>query len=217
MRNETPIAVMSGASLRRIAEPAVRHELDDDTGDAGSEHGEREHDDEREEESPEAACGERVEVERAGDEDGVEPRSGKDVAVSEVDQLDDAVHHRVSDRHESVDRAEHERVAKLLPHEVEAALLVGGNNRHKDHAQQDRGEVLGHPSVSNPDHGPNAAHELVGLIATWCQAALIHQQGGRNSAAVTQRRQRCLRCPALNGHVAVFPGCEKGRAPGALP
>ena len=56
MRNETPIAVMSGASRGAVAQPAVGDEFDRDSGEAGGDHREGEDDGERSDEAAEACC-----------------------------------------------------------------------------------------------------------------------------------------------------------------
>ncbi len=69
------------------------------------------------------AVGEYVEVDREGAE-----RSGhEDLAVREVDELDDAVHHRVADGYQPVHRAEKQPVGQLLRqgvHRVASMSLV---------------------------------------------------------------------------------------------
>ena len=68
----------------------------------------------------------------AQEDDGQERAEHEDVAVGEVDQLDDPVDHRVAERDERVDRADRQRVDRLLerlPQERHGRVVGAGERR----------------------------------------------------------------------------------------
>ena len=95
---------------RAVGEPLHDHR-DGDRGDDRAEHHDRQH--------PE---GQGALEERAPGGEGPEGADHEDLAVGEVDQLDDAVDHRVADRDQRVQRPEGQPVDQLLEELVHAAI-----------------------------------------------------------------------------------------------
>jgi hypothetical protein len=117
-------------------------------------------------------------MEQSRDEHREKSGGSEDVAVREVDQLDDPVHHRVSDGHERVDRAQDERILELLAREGEATLLVRGEYCRHDRAHDDRSEVLRDDVVAQPDNGSECVERPARLARPRCQTGLLDERGG---------------------------------------
>ena len=153
------------------------------------------------------------------DGDREEPCCGEDVTVGEVDQLDDAVHHRVSDCDERIDRSQHQRVANLLPHEREAALLVRGERwRPTITPTMTPREISRDARMQRcaPD-GPSACSGPLCLVLPGCESALLDERSGRRETGRATDELTALPESRSECSSASFPLYEKGRARGALP
>ena len=96
---------------RGVAQPTVRETFDCNSGEARGDHRQGEEDGDRRDEAGDAVLRRQpvdgqVQVIRPGnDSDGVERTERKDIAVCEVDQLDDSIDHRVPDGDQRIDGA----------------------------------------------------------------------------------------------------------------
>ena len=112
---------MSGASFRGVAQRPVGDALDGDVEHGAEQHRDRDHPEELEdgERAPLLALSQAEDRYEAGRGERTER---EDVAVREIDQLDDAVDHRVTDGDERVDRAVREGEEQDLKEVVETVF-----------------------------------------------------------------------------------------------
>ena len=121
-------------------------------------------------------------MEHSGDEDREETGGGEDVAVGEIDQLDDAVDHRVSDCHERVDGSKHERVLELVARQREPTLLDGDEYRHHDRANDHGSEVPRDDVVGDAHDRSEGVQRPACLAFPRCQSVLRDERTGCASA-----------------------------------
>ncbi len=113
-----PMAEISGASRMRGAQRPIGDPLDRPVPHRGERHPRRQHDQERQREGghPENLG------EDEKDQQRDERRQHEHVAMGEIDHADDAVHHRIADGDETIDRSEREPVDELLQEIVHASI-----------------------------------------------------------------------------------------------
>ncbi len=102
-----------GSQPRSVTQRPVRESLDHDSHHAHHDHADREGEEQDAGELERVADGP-VEAQRHQEPERHERADHEDVAVREIDQLDDAVDHRVAQRDEGIDRADGQRVHQLL-------------------------------------------------------------------------------------------------------
>ena len=83
---------------------------------------------------------------RREDRERAEGADHEDLAVGEVDELDDAVDHRVAERDQRVDRTEHEAVGQLLEELRHRVTDWATTNRASVTAGRDSGEGRASPA-----------------------------------------------------------------------
>ena len=132
--------------LRGRAQRPVADALDHRVQRAGAEHRDRQRDQEAEDEQPRAgALGQADRREEPGRD---ERADHEHLAVGEVDQLDDAVDHRVADRHQRPDGAVREAVHEVVAQAREVTLVaeqIADAERDRHDQQDDDQPVLPDP------------------------------------------------------------------------
>jgi hypothetical protein len=154
--NDMPIAVISGASLRRVAQRPVGDALDRRVDRAQETIATSRRHEDSDDGDPRRRMG--TEMERRDDHrPGDEPTEHEDVAVREVDQLEDAVDERVAQRDERVDGAVREP-----------------DERDREEVRRALDEVHPEPQDEQPDEERREERHHVGAGgAAWASAGSV--------------------------------------------